>query len=236
MSKADPEKEYSNMTDAIRFAFSKMVSEMWVCIPGIIESYDQSSKRCTVRPAINILMKDGSIETPAAIKNVPVEWPSGGGFTILAPLPAGEPVEIHFSQRGITQFKESFAQSDPGNGMFAKEDAIVRAGFGSKSVTPATANGMSMQSEDGANYLYVENGQIKVASTTKITLESPEIEFNASTKVSFVTPLFDLSGNMAIGGNISGPTVFGGAGGETHGHTQGTDSDGDTQQKTNGPS
>lgn len=222
MSKADPEKEYSNMTDAIRFAFGKMVSEMWVCIPGIIESYDQSSKRCTVRPAINILMKDGSIETPAAIKNVPVEWPSGGGFTILAPLPAGEPVEIHFSQRGITQFKESFAQSDPGNGMFAKEDAVVRAGFGSKSVTPATATGMSMQSDDGENYLYVENGIVKVKAVTKIIYDSPDVEFTG-----------DLT---MLNGIIKGPNVFGGADSDAHGHEQGTDSDGDTQQKTNGPS
>lgn len=232
----DPEKEYGNMTDAIRFAFGKMASEMWIYIPGIIESYNQATKRCTVRPAINIKMKDGSINTPAAIKNVQVVWPSGGGFTILSPLPAGEPVEIHFSQRGITQFKESLSQADPGNGVFAKEDAIVRAGFGAKSVTPATAIGMSMQSEDGANYLYVEDGKVKIVATTKITLESPDIEVNASNKMLFTTPLLDLSGNLSIGGNISGPTVFGGADGQDHGHTQGVDSDGDTQQKTNGPS
>ncbi|MCK5133232.1 MAG: hypothetical protein KAR40_13905 [Candidatus Sabulitectum sp.] len=236
MAEKDPEKEYDNLTDTIKFAFQSMLEKMWVYIPGIIESYDQATKRCTVRPAINIKLKDGGTVAPAAIKNVPVMWPSGGGFTILSPLPTGSPVEILFSQRGITQFKESFSQADPGNGVFAKEDAIVRAGFGAKSVTPATADGMAMQSEDGNNYLYIENGIVKVASTTKIINEAPEIEFNASTKIAFNTPLFDLSADMEIGGNISGPTVFGGEDSDTHGHEQGTDSDGDTQQKTNGPS
>lgn len=222
MAKKDPEKEYDNLTDTIKFAFGQMLVDLWICIPGIIESYDQASKRCTVRPAINILMKDGSTQTPAAIKNVPVVWPSGGGFTILSPLPAGEPVEIRFSQRGITQFKESFLQADPGNGMFAKEDAVVRAGFGSKEVTPATADGMSMQSEDGANYLYVENGIVKVKAVTKIIFDSPNAEF---------------TGNLTmLNGTISGPNVFGGVDSATHGHTQSADSDGDTQQKTNGPS
>lgn len=236
MSNQDNEKEYGNMTDVLEFAFKQMTKRMWVSMPGIIVSYDQSTKRCKVTPAINIRKTDGSTLTPSPIVNVPVVWPSGGGFTLISPLPEGEPVEICFSQRGITKFKETFGQSDPGDGMFSKEDAIVRAGFGDKSITPATSAGMSMQSEDGTNYLYVENGIIKVVSTTKIIAESPEIEFNASTKISFNTPLFDLSGNMGIGGNISGPTVFGGPDGQDHGHTQDADSDGDTQQKTDGPS
>lgn len=199
------------MTDMLKFAFSQMIKSLWVSMPGIIKSYDPTTKRCRVRPAINIRKTDDSTFPSSPVVNVPVVWPSGGGFSLISPLPEGESVEILFSQRGITQFKEIFDQADPGDGIFAKEDAVVIAGFGGLTITPATVDGMSMQSDDGANYIYVENGIIKVKATTKIILDSPIVN---------------------ITGIITGPNVFNGADSQDHVHPQGVDSDGDTQQDT----
>lgn len=221
LSNQDKEKEYSDLTDALQFIFGQMVKGLQISIPGIIESYDQEKKRCRVRPAINIRKTDGSTFQPSPIVNVPVVWPSGGGFTILAPLPEGEPVDIRFSQRGITQFKELFSQSDPGDGIFAKEDAVVYAGYGALEVTPATSSGMSMQDDAGENYLYVEDGLVKVKAATKITMDSPVVDFTGNI-------------NM-ISGTIGGPNVFNGASGHEHRHPQGNDSDNDTQQDVGAP-
>lgn len=243
LSNRDPEKEYDNLTDALEFAFEQLLKRMWSCIPGIIESYDPVKKRCRVRPAINIRETDGSTSTPSPIVNVPVVWPSGGGFSLISPLPEGEPVLIQFSQRGITQFKELFSQSDPGDGLFAKEDAIVQPAFGGLSITPATIDGISMQDDAGENYIYIEDGLIKVKSTTKIITEAPDIDMIG--EVNILTGNVNiLAGNinMTAGsivlddGTITGPNVFGGASSDNHGHTQGIDSANNTQQKTDGPS
>lgn len=210
----DPEKEYDNLTDVLQFAFNQVMKAVYISIPGVIENYDTSSKRCRVKPAINIRLTDGTTEEQSSIINVPVVWPSGGGFTLLSPLPAGTPVEIKFSQRGITQFKETFETSDPGNGMFDKEDAHVIPSYGDLSVTPASTDGMCIQKEDGTNYIYVEDGEIKIKAVTKVIIDAPEIETT---------------------GIITGPNVFNGSDSDKHMHDQGVDSDNDTQQDTGVP-
>lgn len=216
MSNLNIEKDYSNLTDALQFVFDQLLKTLFISIPGIIETYDQSKKRCRVKPAINIRLTDGTTAQQSSIINVPVIWPSGGGFTLISPLPAGTPVEIKFSQRGITRFKQTFSQEDPGNGVFEKEDAHVIPSYGALSISPATQSGMSMQSEDGSNYIYVENGTIKIKSTSKIILDTDT----------------DITGNLNITGIITGDNVFSGSDSNTHIHTQGPDSDGDTQQNT----
>lgn len=221
MSNLDEEKDYSNLTDALQFVFNQMLKNIFVSIPGIIESYDPVKKRCRVKPAINILLTDGETAAQSSIVNVPVIWPSGGGFTILSPLPTGTPVEIKFSQRGVTKFKETFAQEDPGNGIFDKEDAHVIPSYGALSVSPATESGISMQSEDGENYIYVESGQVKIKAASSITIESPDNKI--------IGPL-DVSGTITAQELTAGGTSY-----TSHKHPQDADSEGDTEEDTGTP-
>ena len=175
-----PEKDYSDLTDALKFFFEQMVKGLHICIPGIIDSYDPETKRATVHPAINIRLTDETTTQQSSIANVPVVWPGGGGFLLLSPLPSGSPVSIFFSQRGITQFKEVFTESDPGNGLFAKEDAFIVPSFGSLSVTPASTTGIALQSYDGVDYLTIEDGLIEIKTDGNV-----EINGNADNAVSY---------------------------------------------------
>lgn len=187
----DKEKKY-DPTEALQFVFNQWVKNIYVSIPGIIEEYNPVTKRCKVTPAINILMTDGTTEGQASIINVHVLWPSGGGFTLLSPLPVGSPVEIKFSQRGITKFKETFAQEDPGNGIFEKEDAHVIPGYGALSVTPATEIGICLQKEDGSSYIFIdENDNIETNAATKINNIAPDIESTATVKIKKTSPAIE---------------------------------------------
>ena len=215
MSNLDKEKEYGNPADALKFIFNQMLKDIFISIPGIIESYDPISKRCRVRPAIKIRLTDGSTESQGSIVNVPVLWPSGGGFSLLAPLPSGSPVEIRFSQRGITAFKETFKEENPGNGIFEKEDAHVIPSFGSLSVSPASLQGMCLQSEDGSNYIYVEDGEIKSFAAAKIITEAPNLEETATMKtltavmVNILSSTINLGTGLMLGlMNATGITVY----------------------------
>lgn len=242
MSNKDPEKDYSNMTDALKFIFEQMLKNVYVSIPGIIDSYDPATKRAVVHPAIRLQKTDDTTFMHKSVVNVPVIWPSGGGFTLIAPLPNGEPVEILFSQRGITKFKEVFTDCDPGIGLFDKEDAYIIAGFGALSVTPATEDGMSMQSEDGTNFIFVENGKIRTESTALVEIDCVNLNANVSGITNLACPTVNIDGNLVVTGQISAPTIaaattltIAGKEMDDHKHSQGLDSDGDTQQNTDGP-
>ena len=231
MSNKDPEKDYSNMTDALKFVFEQLVKNLYVSVPGIIDSYDSGTKRAVVHPAINIKKTDGETILQESIVNVPVVWPSGGGFTLISPLPKGEPVTIFFSQRGITKFKEVFSVSDPGTGLFDKEDAYILAGFGALSITPATESGISMQSEDGNNCIFVEDGKVKIKSSDVVDIECVDLIANVSGTTTLTCPTINTTGDF----NITGTLKINGLDFDLHVHPQGVDSDNDTQQNTGVP-
>jgi len=176
----NPETDYSDPTNCFKFFFEQMIKGLFVCVPGIIETYDPLTKRAKVHPAINLKKTDGTTVQQSSIANVPVVWPGGGGFSLLSPLPSGTPVKISFSQRGITQFKETFDEVDPDGNLFAKEDCFIEAGFGALSITPATEDGIVLQSEDGVNYLYVEDGLIKIQTSGDV-----EIQGNADSAIAY---------------------------------------------------
>lgn len=243
MSNQDKEKDYGNITDMLQFVFNQFLKDIFVSIPGIIETYDPVTKRCQVKPAINLRFTNGETEEQSSIINVPVVWPSAGGFTLIAPLQPGDAVEIKFSQRGITQFKETYNQADPGNGMFEKEDAHVVPGYGGLTIVPATTDGMSMQSEDGQNYVFVEDGRVVVSTPgaillnagVSISLVAPNINFTALNEIDMITPRLDLSSDLRLDGVIRGALAFGGARSDNHRHAQGNDSAGNTEQDTGVP-
>ena len=219
MRNKDPEKDYSNMTDTLKFFFEQCVKNLYVSIPGIIDSYNPATKRAIVHPAINIQKTDGEIIQHESIVNVPVVWPSGGGFTIIAPIIAGDAVLICFSQRGITKFKEIFSESDPGIGLFDKEDAYVLAGFGALSITPATESGISMQADAGADYIFVEDNKIEVKSPALVNVECANLTATVTNTTTLACPTVNITGDVSITGSItwsgtaqgaSGPAAFSG--------------------------
>lgn len=215
MSNKNPEKKYNNMTDMLSFVFEQMTKSLYITIPGIVDSYDSAAKRAIVHPAINIEKTDGETILHESIVDVPVVWPSGGGFTVLSPLPSGEPVLICFSQRGITKFKETFSESDPGIGIFDKEDAYIVAGFGGLSVTPATEDGISIQSEVGTDYLFIEDNKIEIKTPSLISMLAANLAATISAATDWTCPENTINGNLHIAGNISwtGTTTAGGIAG-----------------------
>jgi len=197
------------MTDALNFIFEQIMKRLYISIPGIIDSYDPATKRATVHPAIRMQETDGTTTSQSSITNVPVLWPSGGGFTIISPLPAGTPVEIRFSQRGITAFKETFLEEDPGDGIFAKEDCWIIPSFGALTITPASTDGISMQDEAADNFIYIEDGDITITSTSVV---------NITASTTNVSGDLTVGGDIDVTGIITSPAAFNGADSDQHIH------------------
>ncbi|WP_063888551.1 Gp138 family membrane-puncturing spike protein [Burkholderia ubonensis] len=69
--------------------------------PGIVEAFDPDRRTATVRPAIDALLADeSSLELPLLV-DVPVSFPTGGGFVIEWPLKRGDEGQVTINDRCI---------------------------------------------------------------------------------------------------------------------------------------
>jgi hypothetical protein len=78
-------------------------------LPGQIKSYDVGTQLAEVEVCINPTRRcDGGDELVVlgVIKNVPIEWPSGGGYFMSFPLNKGDPVKLTFHDFSLDQWIE----------------------------------------------------------------------------------------------------------------------------------
>ena len=208
MSNIDHEVDFSALTTALRFVLGQALKYVNTALPGIVETYDATTKRARVTPAIRLIHTDGTTETRAPIVNAPVVFPSGGGFTLLFPVAVGDAVLLVFSERGLTQFKETFAESDPDRDLlFSEADAIVLPGFGALSVTPATTTGASLQSEDGGNSIQIETDGITIETAGHVEIAAESVNIESNTLTHNDTNISDdhVHGGVQSGSSDTGP-------------------------------
>lgn len=78
-------------------------------IPGKVVAYDHAEQRADVRPKIRSSYRDPDTDEretylPQIIRNCPVSFPQGGGFSLTFPLAEGDPVELHFASRSLDEW------------------------------------------------------------------------------------------------------------------------------------
>jgi hypothetical protein len=223
MSNLNNEVKYESITELLRFVFEQQFKGIYTTLPGIIKSYNPTTKRAAVQPALTRVLTNGEELPLPVVQNVPVCFPTGGGFSILFPVAVGDTCIMLFSQRGIDNFKVTFEQERPDEGLLDLNDAIAIMGFGPLTVTPASASGASLQSDDGANSIVVENGKITMTAENEIELNTPLLTVNATNST--------FSGLVrVIGDLINGLITF-----SNHIHSQGNDSGNDAEVDTGAP-
>ena len=147
------------------------VKGLYTAMPGIVTTYDAATRRASVQPAIDLLTIDDRLEVRPVIPDVPVVWPTAGGFTLLAPLATGDPVLLVFSSRGLTGFKRMHARSAPDiDRLLSMSDAIAIPGFGPVQVTPVSTTGIVLQNEAATDYVAIEPDGIRIRTSGKLTL------------------------------------------------------------------
>ena len=199
MSNRNPEDDYSSLVTALRFFFGQLVKDIHTAFVAHVVTYDPSTKRAEVQPAIRSLMTDGTEMLRAPVANVPVVWPGGGGIALTFPLKPKDPVLIICSERGLTGFKLSFGEASPDReSILDAKDAVAVAGFGAISIIKAGL-GAALQTEDALTYVEVHadgisivkenqyvsltddgmtadiDGKIIVASSDQVSIEAPKV-------------------------------------------------------------
>lgn len=90
---------------AMRVALDGRQAQLWTALPGIVQSVDWDAMTVEVQPAIQgvVANEDGSssyVNLPLLV-DVPLCFPSGGGFILTMPLVAGDEVLVVIASRCI---------------------------------------------------------------------------------------------------------------------------------------
>lgn len=163
-------------------------------MPGIIDTYNATTRRASVRPALRLVMdgdipgEDGEALERALAVNVPVMWPAGNGGSpngmILAfPLQAGDRGMLSFSERGMTEFKATGELATPDKTrFFDQSDAVFYPGdFGHPTdPTIVDEDAASIQTYDGHTAILLKRGEIELkVGTSSVVLTQSTIEILA---------------------------------------------------------
>lgn len=177
------EQEYNDLADVLKFALDQYMKDIYVMLPGIIQSYNPATRRAVVTPALSRIFTDNTNAPLPPLADVPVIFPCGGGYTMTFPLAVGDAVQLAFNQRGIANFKTNFQQSLPSDeSFFSLHDAVAYAGFGDTSITPASSTGATLQSNDGTNAVILEPEkiQLKLGTDATVILQAEQIDLKLS--------------------------------------------------------
>jgi hypothetical protein len=69
VSNLNNEVEYRSFGQALDFVFTQQFKKLHTCLPGIIQSYNQSTKRAQVLPAIERTFTNGDINFIFSARN-----------------------------------------------------------------------------------------------------------------------------------------------------------------------
>lgn len=183
MSNQQKEVVYDRASLAIPFAIEQWMKGVWTAMPGIVDTYEPTTRRARVSPAIAAEFTDGSVQERGLLVNVPVVSPSCNGYLITYVLKKDDPVLLVFSMRGLATFKKEYAAgASPGGGMFAASDAMAIPGFGPAMMddvfrTPnnvrgtgvdGMSTGIAIQSKDGKSHISIgDDGIVLSAKSIK---------------------------------------------------------------------
>ena len=166
MSNRDADSRYELPQQAIPFHVSQALKTVHTSLPGIVNQYDATTRRARVQPAVDLLKTDGTSMPKPILLDVPVLFPTGGGFTMSVPLAAGDPVMLLFAERDIAAFKETLEVGPPlTDDIMEIQHVVCVPGFWPlDGVLPIGAPnpppGLVLQSNDGMAWVHLQEDML----------------------------------------------------------------------------
>ncbi|QQP86950.1 Gp138 family membrane-puncturing spike protein [Entomomonas asaccharolytica] len=154
-------------------------------MPARIIEFDDKSQLAKVQPLIDRVMKDGTTQPYPVLASVPVEFPSGGGFTLTFPIKAGDDCELSINQRCIDGYLETGEQRPPEEyRIFHLSDAVARVGIRPKTrpIENFATDGVELRNEAGTAYFRInDKGELVIKAAVirmvgEVTNEDEEDE------------------------------------------------------------
>ena len=156
----DQRERISDLDEVLRTAQDDLRAHLWTALPGIVQSFNAAQCTCTVQPSVQARVRSAQGEfswvSLPLLLDVPVVFPSGGGFTITFPVQQGDDCLVVFSSRCIDAWwQQGGVQQQIELRMHDLSDGFAFVGPFSVPSVPAnisTAN-LQMRTVDGSAYL-----------------------------------------------------------------------------------
>ena len=106
-----------SLAEVINFALDQRLGDVRISMPGRVERWDPNKQLIDAQPLVKQHYEDeeGNTQTEALplIPNVPVVYPSGGGFSLKFPLRRGDSVLLVFSASSLDRWLDGGGLVDP---------------------------------------------------------------------------------------------------------------------------
>lgn len=184
-----------SLAGVLRFFFGKAMQSVDNVLPAKVIAYDREANRVQVQILIATITTGGERVSGAQVASIPVLVLGGGGFMLNFPLTEGDLGWIVATDRDISLFLESYAESAP-NTNRVKD-------FSSAVFVPDIMTNYTINEEDsGSAVLSSTDGTVRIAlSSDSVAITAPEVAVN-SPAVTITSDLTTVDGNLLVTGNI----------------------------------
>ena len=196
--------------------------------PGRIVEYFPTTQTATVRISNDRTYDSSSNDDeqvlPVLLYEVPVFTAGGGGWHMTFPIKAGDTCLLSFSEFGYDHWfvdnKDSAGILDDGDPpawterRFNLDDGFAQVGWNNLPTAIQNYHAANSQwrnaSADQVISLNADTS-ITITSPISLTVNAPAVtvvgdtvDFNTSTKITMTSPEVEITGNLLVGGNITG--------------------------------
>lgn len=184
---------------------------MWTALPCIVVDFNATKMTCSLRPAIKAKRTDEKgvdtwIELPVLV-DVPVVFPSAGGYSLTFPVEPGDEALAIFASRCIDTWWDTSAVSIQADmRMHDLSDAFAFIGPRSRprALSPAVlTTGVELRNDTGTVYIRLNDStNITVVTPGNVEVTAATATVTASGQINLTAPLVQVNGNLQVSGTI----------------------------------
>ena len=210
-----------NITELLNIIVSNKIAEMHICMPAKIISYDFTTRKASVQPALNQKFNDDEVLVLPVIHNVPVMQPSSGGASINFPVKEGNTVLLTFSERSLEEWLKNGNQVTPDDARQNNlTDAIAHIGLKPFSEISEAENNDDLLISFSGSKIRLKPGGVIEAETSQINLIANNVVVTGKLTAANLEATSEIkSATALIGGKVfaththsgvtSGPSITG---------------------------
>lgn len=193
----EPNERFEDFEEAVRTALDGRQAQIWTALPAKITKVNHTANTVEARPTTQARIKqpDGTFKTvtmPVCL-DVPLHYPSGGGFSMTFPVKEGDECLLTFASRSIDNWWKNGGNQPPNDlRMHDLSDGFAFVGFRSQPqrIDPApSADTVQLRSDDGKTY-------IELAAEGLVNVACKTLTITAETRVHIDTPQLEVTGDV----------------------------------------
>ena len=168
----------ATLPDAVRAAVLYQLNIIHTSFPGIIISYDFTTQKAAIQPALNKKYTDGVVKPMPILNNVPVIFPRSGGASLSFPVNPGDTVLVVCSERSLDNWLNTGGQVTPEDPRkFSLSDAMAIPGlYPFSEVSPAPNNTDVVLQYQGSEIRINANGDVQIITSSKVAIGNEIVE------------------------------------------------------------